>query len=87
MSIASRAKAAGQSLDGSFRTAPAAGDAARVVFTVTTGHSYGSQDVADGYRIYGEMLRLDPTGGADPAACGCGCRDPGGGRAGRSEAV
>ena len=53
--------AAGQALDGRFLTAPRANDAARVLFTVSTGQAYGSQDRPDGYNIYGEMLKLDPS--------------------------
>ncbi len=56
-----RRGAAGQVIDGRFLTAPSAGDAARVVFTVSTGQGYGSQDRPDGYAIYGEMLKLDPS--------------------------
>lgn len=51
----------GQTLEGRFRTAPAATQAARVVFTVSTGQGYGSQDRPDGYNIYPEMLKLDPS--------------------------
>jgi alkaline phosphatase D len=53
---------AGQSLNGRFRTAPAAGDAARVVFTVVTGQSFGDQDApGGGYKSYRAMLKLDPS--------------------------
>jgi alkaline phosphatase D len=52
---------AGQTLSGSFRTAPAPDRPARVVFTVSTGQGYGSQDRPDGYNIYPEMLKLDPS--------------------------
>ena len=51
----------GQSLEGRFRTAPAAGDPARVVFTVSTGQAYGDRDDPDGYRIYPAMLKLRPS--------------------------
>ncbi len=52
---------AGQTLEGSFRTAPKADDPARVVFTVSTGQAYNDQDRPDGYNIYPEMLKLDPS--------------------------
>jgi alkaline phosphatase D len=51
----------GQTLDGSFRTAPKANDPSRVVFTVSTGQAYNDQDRPDGYNIYPEMLKLDPN--------------------------
>jgi alkaline phosphatase D len=51
----------GEALEGSFRTAPAADEPARVVFTVSTGQGYDSQDLPDGYKIYPEMLKLDPS--------------------------
>ena len=51
----------GTSLDGRFRTAPAPDAAAPVTFTVITGTSYGDRDLPDhGYKIYPEMLKLDP---------------------------
>jgi alkaline phosphatase D len=48
-------------LDGGFRTAPSASEAARVVFTVSTGQAFKDQDFAGGFKIYGEMLKLDPS--------------------------
>ncbi len=51
----------GQSLEGRFRTAPAADDPARVVFTVSTGQAYGSRDDPGGYKIYPAMLKLRPS--------------------------
>ncbi len=53
--------ALGQSLGGAFRTAPSAGEPARVVFTVSTGQGYWSQDCPDGYQIYDSILQLDPS--------------------------
>ena len=32
-----------------------------MVFTVSTGQAYGDQDRPDGYKIYEEMLKLDPS--------------------------
>lgn len=47
---------------GGFQTAPAPAEEARVVFTVTTGTSYKDQDVPrGGYKMYAQMLRLDPS--------------------------
>jgi len=46
---------------GGFRTAPPARDAARVVFTVSTGQRHGDRDRPDGFKIYPEMLKLDPN--------------------------
>ncbi len=51
----------GQTIAGGFRTAPAAGQAARVVFTVSTGQAYGDRDRDDGYKIYPAMRQLDPS--------------------------
>ena len=49
-------------LTGGFKTAPAAEDEARVVFTVTTGTSYNDKDAPEGgYKMYGQMLKLDPS--------------------------
>lgn len=50
----------GQSVRGDFRTAPHKDDAARVVFTVSTGQGNDDQDRPDGFNIYPEMLKLDP---------------------------
>lgn len=52
---------AGPSLEGSFKTAPAADDPARVVFTVSTGQAYKDTDRPDGYQIYPTMRKLDPS--------------------------
>ncbi|MBI1353117.1 MAG: alkaline phosphatase [Acidobacteria bacterium] len=47
---------------GGFKTAPAADDPARVVFTVTTGTAYPDQDApGGGYKMYAQMLKLDPS--------------------------
>ncbi len=52
----------GRALEGWFRTAPTAHTPARVVFTVSTGQGYGSQDLpGQGYKIYAEMLKLKPS--------------------------
>lgn len=52
----------GQVINGGFRTAPRADYAGRIVFTVSTGQVYGGQDVVGGgYKIYAEMLKLDPS--------------------------
>jgi alkaline phosphatase D len=45
---------------GTFRTAPARDVIAPVTFTVTTGQRYPNRDSDDGFRIYGEMLKLNP---------------------------
>jgi alkaline phosphatase D len=51
----------GQSLEGSFETAPRSDQRARVLFTVSTGQAYGDQDHEEGgYKIYPVMSRLDP---------------------------
>ena len=51
----------GSIVSGRFRTAPAADVPARVVFTVSTGQAYIDQDAPrGGYRIYGQMLGIDP---------------------------
>jgi alkaline phosphatase D len=54
-------KRLGQSLDGTFQTAPVADDTGRVVFTVSTCQGYWSQDCPTGYKIYGAMLDLEPN--------------------------
>lgn len=51
----------GQTIKGSFRTAPAKDQAAKVVFTVSTGQAYRDIDHADGYFIYPSMRKLDPN--------------------------
>lgn len=61
--VATRAHAdspEGAAIAGSFRTAPARNTAAPVTFTVTTGTAYPDRDSPEGYKIYGEMLKLDP---------------------------
>jgi phosphodiesterase/alkaline phosphatase D-like protein/dienelactone hydrolase len=45
---------------GSFSTAPRAGEARRVLFTVITGMQYRDLDHADGFDIFPAMARLDP---------------------------
>ena len=50
----------GQTLEGECRTAPAADDAARVVFTVSTGQGNLDNDRPDGFNIYPEMRKLSP---------------------------
>lgn len=50
----------GATVAGSFRTAPSADDAARVVFTVSTGQGNDDQDCAEGFKIYPAMLKLRP---------------------------
>jgi alkaline phosphatase D len=48
-------------VEGGFRTAPSPKKSEKVVFTVTTGQAYPDQDAAGGgYKIYAEMLKLDP---------------------------
>ena len=51
----------GQTITGSFRTAPEKGRASKVVFTVSTGQSYRDLDHDDGYYIYPSMRKLDPS--------------------------
>lgn len=48
------------SLEGKFKTAPAANVATNVNFIVTTGTSYGDVDSEAGYKIYPSSLKLDP---------------------------
>ena len=50
----------GQPLDGQFRTAPLSEDTARVIFTVITCQEFNDKDRPDGFKIYPEMLKLDP---------------------------
>jgi alkaline phosphatase D len=52
---------AGQSLSGTFRTAPRLRNPARVVFTVSTGQAYNDRDSDEGYDIYPSMLKLKPN--------------------------
>ena len=52
----------GQVVTGGFRTAPLADYTGRILFTVSTGQAYPDQDVpGGGYKIYAEMLKLDPS--------------------------
>jgi len=51
----------GQKLSGQFKTAPAKGQAERVVFTVSTGQTFRHQDRPDGFEIYPSMLKLKPS--------------------------
>ena len=51
----------GQVVAGGFRTAPLADYTGRILFTVSTGQAYPDQDVPGGYKIYAEMLKLDPS--------------------------
>ncbi len=54
-------RSAAEAIEGRFRTAPAADQASRVVFTVSTGQAYPDQDAeGGGYKIYPAMLALDP---------------------------
>lgn len=52
---------AGPTVEGSFKTAPAADDPARVVFTVVTGQAYNDRDCDEGYKAYASMLALEPS--------------------------
>jgi len=52
---------AGPTIEGEFRTAPAADDPARVVFTVVTGQAYNDRDYPGGHKAYLAMLKLDPS--------------------------
>jgi len=54
-------KKIGQTLAGGFKTAPAQKSAAKVVFTVSTGQAYNDQDCEDGFKIYSEMLKIEPS--------------------------
>jgi len=47
-------------LAGTFRTAPAADTVTPVTFTVITGQRYPDRDSDDGFKIYGQMQKLDP---------------------------
>lgn len=59
-SRAGEAEPAGQSLEGSFRTAPAADEPAEVFFTVSTGQMYDDRDVPEGFALYPRMLKFGP---------------------------
>jgi len=50
-----------KNLAGTFRTAPSADVVEPVTFTVVTGQRYPDRDTDDGFKIYGEMLKLDPN--------------------------
>ena len=51
----------GPGISGRFRTAPAADDPAKVLFTVSTGQAYNDLDIpGEGYKIYKSMLKLAP---------------------------
>ena len=49
-----------KTLTGTFRTAAAPDTAAPVTFTVITGQRYPDRDSDDGFKIYGQMQKLDP---------------------------
>jgi alkaline phosphatase D len=51
----------GTTIKGSFRTAPAKDQSAKVVFTVSTGQAYRDIDHDGGYYIYPSMRKLDPN--------------------------
>jgi alkaline phosphatase D len=49
----------GETLDGSFKTAPEVDEAAEVLFSVSTGQAYGDQDAPEGgFKIYNAMAKL-----------------------------
>jgi alkaline phosphatase D len=50
----------GSVVEGGFRTAPAADDPRRIVFTAATCFGNDDQDSPEGFKIYGSMLKLDP---------------------------
>jgi alkaline phosphatase D len=49
-----------KTLPGTFRTAPAPDAVVPVTFTVITGQRYPDRDTDDGFKIYGQMLEMDP---------------------------
>ena len=49
-----------KTLPGTFRTAPAPDAIAPITFTVITGQRYPDRDSDDGFKIYGQMLNLNP---------------------------
>lgn len=62
--VESRAAGGGaksETSSGMFKTAPAPDEAARVVFTVSTGQMFGDKDGKDGFQIYPTMRKLDPS--------------------------
>jgi alkaline phosphatase D len=55
-------RSAGQVVAGKFLTAPEPDTPEQVVFTVSTGQAYNDHDLPGrGYKIYAEMLKLDPS--------------------------
>ncbi|MBA4323351.1 MAG: hypothetical protein C0408_11095, partial [Odoribacter sp.] len=51
----------GETVEGKFRTAPPPEVASKVVFTVVTGQNYRTRDDGEsGYKIYSQMLKLNP---------------------------
>lgn len=52
---------AGETLVGGFVTAPRRRDAARIVFTVSTGQMFNDRDGEHGFDIYPAMLKLQPS--------------------------
>ena len=64
LSVESRAAGGGspgRSLAGRFLTAPSPHDPARVVFTVSTGQAFPDKDGPEGYKMYPQMLKLEPS--------------------------
>lgn len=55
-----KGRKASASLEGKFKTAPAADVPSDVNFIVTTGTSYGDVDSETGYKLYPNSLKLDP---------------------------
>jgi alkaline phosphatase D len=52
----------GEMIEGKFKTAPSPEQIAPVLFTVSTGQAYPDQDATGGgYKIYPQMLKLDPS--------------------------
>jgi len=52
----------GQTVTGNFKTAPRADQPAQVIFAVSTGQGYNDHDLpGQGYKIYNEILKLDPS--------------------------
>lgn len=52
--------ASGQTIEGTFRTAPAPEQGAAISFVVTSCQDYPRRDSPDGHKIYPSMLALDP---------------------------
>ncbi|MCF8262687.1 MAG: alkaline phosphatase D family protein [Melioribacteraceae bacterium] len=50
----------GQVIDGNFTTAPDLEDQKQLLFTVTTGTAYRDLDTSAGFKMYYEMLKLNP---------------------------